>query len=68
MKPVERDGYINLWICIKQLSDGKFMLDSTITSEFGSGYFKTELDAQHHQTICLLRNEKVNVYKIEWPL
>lgn len=68
MKPVERNGFIDVWICVKQNSDGKFFVDTTMSTEFGSGMFKTERDAQHHQTLCLLKNEKVNVYKIEWPL
>jgi hypothetical protein len=67
-KPVERTGYVDVWICLKQMSDGKFYLDTTQITEFGSGFFKTELDALHYQTICLLKNERVNVFKLEWPL
>jgi hypothetical protein len=68
MKPVERDGFISVWICVKQGTDGRFFLDTTVSSEFGSGMFKSEQDAQHHQTICLLKNEKVQVFKLDWPL
>jgi hypothetical protein len=67
-KPVERSGYVEVWICIKQMPDGKFFLDSSHSSEFGMGYFKTEAEALHHQTICMLKNERVNVFKLEWPL
>ena len=67
-KPVERLGYVDIWVCIKQTADGKFYIDNTHQSEYGAGYFKTEKEAQHHQTMCLLKNERVNVFHLEWPL
>ena len=67
-KPIERNGYIDMWVCIKQGTDGRFFLDTTQPTVFGNGFFMTELDAQHHQTICLLKNERVQVFKLEYPL
>jgi hypothetical protein len=68
MKPVERAGHINLWIVLKQQVDGKFYLDTSVSTEFGMGMFKTELEAQHQQTMALLRNERVQVFHLEYPL
>ena len=68
MKPVERNGYIEVWIVVKLMNTGQFYMDTTHISEFGSGYFTTELAAQHHQTILTLKGERCQVYKLEWPL
>ena len=67
-KPVERSGHIDVWVSIKQTHEGKLYLDTTHSTEFGSGFFKSEAEAQHHQTVCLLKNERINVFKLEWPL
>lgn len=68
MKPVERTGYIEVWIVVKLGPTGQFFLDTTHVSEFGSGYFKTELEALHQQTLLMLKGERCNVFKLDWPL
>lgn len=68
MKPVERSGYIDMWILVQQSSTGTFSHFVGGSSEFGAGYFKTQDQAQHHQTMERLKGNRVEVYHIEWPL
>lgn len=68
MKPVEREGHIDAWICVKQASTGQLYFDGTITGALGTGIFSSLKDAQHHQTIALLKNEKMEIFHLEWPL
>lgn len=68
MKPVERQGTIDVWIVLRLMPTGQFYLDTTHATEFGSGYFTTELSALHHQTLLMLKGERSNVFRLEWPL
>jgi hypothetical protein len=70
MKPVERSGYIDIWILIQQSADGKFYYNTTSTtiSPFGTGFFTSERDAQHQQTIELLKGTKCEVFHLEFPI
>ena len=68
MKPIERTGHLDVWICIKQNVDGTLYFDQTFTTGLGGGMFKTLEEAQHHQTIALLKNQKLEIFHIEWPL
>jgi hypothetical protein len=67
MKPVERTGYIDCWIIVKQGSTGQLYFDQAVTP-LGNGFYKTLTEAQHQQTINLLKNEKTEIFHIEWPL
>ena len=68
MKPVERTGFIEVWIVVKLQSTGQFYMDQSNVSEFGPGYYKTELEALHQQTLLMLKGERCNVFKLEWPI
>jgi hypothetical protein len=67
-KPVERSGFINVWILIQQNVTGTLQMLTTNSSTLGLGFYLTEREAQQAQTIELLKNNKVNVFLIEWPL
>lgn len=68
MKPVERSGFVDFWILIQQGATGMFNLITTNSSAFGTGIYATERDAQHAQTIELLKGNRVEVFHIEWPI
>lgn len=68
MKPVERGGYVDIWILIQQTSDGKFMQSTGQINNLGNGFFANEKDAQHQQTMDLLKGNKTQVFHLEWPL
>jgi len=68
MKPVERSGYIDVWIIVQQGVDGKFLQQTTHMGALGSGFFATLKDAQHEQTIQLLKGNKVQIFHLEFPL
>jgi len=67
-KPVERRGYIDAWILIQLNSTGNLHVLNTNSSSLGSGFYLTEREAQQAQTIELLKNNRVQVFHIEWPL
>ena len=68
MKPIERAGYIDFWILLQQNSSGMFNQVTTSPTTYGNGFYVTEKDAQHAQTIELLKGNKTQVYHLEWPL
>jgi hypothetical protein len=68
MKPIERSGHIDMWILVQQGTTGTFNLQTLATSEYGLGFCKTLEQAQHHQTMELLKGNKVEVFHLEWPL
>lgn len=68
MKPVEREGYVGVWVLMEQSSDGKFFIVAHPTTDFGPGFHKSEKDAQHYQTMEMLKGHICNVYHLEWPL
>jgi hypothetical protein len=68
MKPVERSGHLDMWILVQQGSAGTFSHYIGGTSEYGSGFFKTQEQAQHHQTMELIKGNKVEVFHVEWPI
>lgn len=70
MKPVERTGYIDVWVLIQQTTDGKFYFNSSPTSvsPYGGGFFTSERDAQHQQTLELLKGNKCEVFHLEYPI
>lgn len=70
MKPVERTGYIDVWVLIQQTTDGKFFFNAAAltTSPYGSGFFTKEADAQHQQTLELMKGNKCQVFHLEYPL
>ena len=41
---------------------------TTSPTTYGNGFYVTEKDAQHAQTIELLKGNKVEVYHLEWPI
>lgn len=67
-KPVERSGYIDAWILIQLNVTGNLQMLSSHTSSLGLGFYLTEREAQQAQTIELLKNNRVQVFHIEWPL
>lgn len=68
MKPVERQGYIDMWILLSQDTQGKFFMMTTPIQDLGNGIFASQQAAQHQQTMELLKGNKCQVYHIEWPL
>lgn len=68
MKPVERSGFVDVWVLMEQTSDGKFFMVNTPITDFGAGFHKSEQDAQYHQTMEMLKGKICQVYHIEWPL
>jgi len=68
MKPVERSGFIDTWILVQQNSDGRFSQFTGIGGTYGPGFYESEKEAQKQQTVELLKNNKVQVYHIEWPI
>lgn len=70
MKPVERTGYIDLWIIIQLTADGKFYVNAAAptASTFGSGFYVTERDAQHQQTVELMKGNKCEIFHLEYPI
>ena len=70
MKPVERTGFIDVWVLIQQTADGKFYFNSTAqtASPYGAGFHLSERDAQHQQTLELLKGNKVEVFHLEFPI
>ena len=68
MKPVERAGHIDLWILIQQGTSGTFNFQAIASSEYGLGFCKTLEQAQHQQTMELLKGNRVEVFHLEWPI
>ena len=68
MKPVERKGHVDMWILIQQTSDGKFFMMTSPSKDLGAGVFSTEREAQHQQTMELLKGNACQVFHLEWPL
>jgi len=68
MQPVARQSHIDTWIIVQQLPTGTFSLYSMNTSEYGPGYFKTLEQAQHVQTLELLKGNRVEIFHLEYPI
>lgn len=68
MKPVERSGYLDLWILIQQGTTGTFSFQMNASSEYGAGFCKTLEQAQHQQTMELLKGNRVEIFHLEWPI
>lgn len=68
MKPQERSGFVDVYILLKQHTDGKFFVDTTSARDLGNGMFSTLQEAQHQQTMEKLKGHPCEVYHLEWPL
>ena len=71
MKPVKRSGYVDLWIIVQQANTGTFILtmpSATTNWSLGVGFYATLEQAQHAQTLELLKNNKVEIFHLEWPI
>lgn len=71
MKPVERSGYLDVWILIQQSADGKFYFNTVASgtiSPYGNGFHTSERDAQHQQTLEMLKGNKCEVFHLEFPI
>lgn len=67
-KPLERPTHIDVYFLMKQASDGKLFLETTGGSDLGLGYYTDITQAQHKQTLELLKGFVCHVYHIQWPL
>ena len=68
MKPVERAGYLDLYILVQQNTSGTFNQITLSPQALGAGFFQDLLHAQHAQTIELLKNNRVEIFHLEWPI
>lgn len=68
MKPIEREGYIDIWILIQQNTNANFTLNLAHSSELGVGFHSSLKSAQHAQTMELLKGNKTEVFHLEWPI
>lgn len=68
MKPVERSGHVDLYILVQQNSTGQFNQITTSSQPLGLGFYQDLLQAQHAQTIELIKNNRVEIFHLEWPL
>lgn len=68
MKPVERTGYLNLYILVQQNSQGQLFVMTNHSGQFGSGFFNDLSQAQQHQTMERMKGNTVEIFHIEWPI
>lgn len=68
MKPVERSGFVDLYILVQQNSTGTFNQITSSTQPLGNGFYDNLVSAQHAQTIELIKNNRVEIFHLEWPL
>ena len=68
MKPVERTGYIDLYILIQQTTAGTLMVQTGHSGQFGLGFFNDLKLAQQHQTMERMKGNLVEIFHIEWPV
>lgn len=68
MKPVERSGYLDLYILVKLDTLGQLMMLANHQGQFGLGWFNDLKQAQQHQTMESMKGNRVEIFHIEWPI
>lgn len=68
MKPVERSGYVDLWILMAQGTSGQFVMLTTQLKELGAGIFSSQREAQHQQTVERLKGNDCELFHLEYPI
>ncbi len=68
MKPEAIKEHIDLWILIQRTPTGQFQLFSQTMSPIGPGFYLEQKEAEHIQTIELLKGNKTQLFHLEYPI